>query len=365
MPPHCPKNRVWIADKNVTVWSGGTMISLKRSMSELEKLESLQHTALECCGSVMEAAGRYAVEIEAEQTRRFRKELKKLAIRVKSATAAGELRETRLTFQTELQEYSGKAARYLQALREKLSDATRALSGIVETIHVGEGDDRRLQIDLGRLSTLAQTPEVARVCPELEIVAAAVEDSVSRLRKRNQVVIGQLRSEIEGLRNALENARQAAVRDPISGVLNRAETLARIHGAIKKKRHLSLVFLWLSNLEYIARRYGSHCRDEVIANFSKRLLETTGPEAVAGRWGDDRFVTLIERPKPEAIWIAETFERRLTGPYIVKESDFTREIVLRLKSGVVEYSPEMTETGLMKAADKLLVALESVPPVDS
>lgn len=338
------------------------MISLRQSISELDRLESLQQVALECYEAAIRAERQHAVEIDAEQTRRYRAEMEALARRVKAVRGAAELRETRLLFQSELQEYSGKTTRYLCTLRDKLTAATRSLQGIVEAMSHGEGDDRHLQLEIGRLSSLVQTPEVVRVCPELEVVASAVEESVSCLRKQTQLAMGQLRSEVHGLREALDDARRAASQDPISGVLNRAETLSQIRRRIKQKQDFSLVFVWISSLDYIRRRYGGHCRDEVIAEFSKSLASAAGSEAAAGRWGEDRFVVLIGRPKPEAIWMAETLEQQLKGPYVVKEPEFIREITVRLKTGVVECSPGTTEACLMKAVDKLSIALETVVP---
>ena len=72
------------------------------------------------------------------------------------------------------------------------------------------------------------SPEVAQYCPELAVTVAAVEDGVNHIRKQNQLVTAQLRDQVSSLQNALESARQAASRDPISGVLNRAETLSLI-----------------------------------------------------------------------------------------------------------------------------------------
>jgi GGDEF domain-containing protein len=337
------------------------MISLTRSLSELDRLESLRKASLECYRSAVESTGRYVVETDENVTLQYRGQLEAILRRVKAAQAPDELRETRVSLQGELQEYAGKATRYVRTLQDKVMSAARALAEIVESVKRGHGDgERRLQTGIEQLSSIARSPQVAKLCPRLEAAVAAVEDGASQLRKQNQLVIAQLRDEVHSLQEALESAKEAAGRDPVSGVLNRAETLSRIRRELEANRAFNLVFVWISNYDYLHHRYGGHCLDELVAGFCERLREVAGPETPVGRWADDQFVALIERPKPEAMWIAESFGEQLAGPYVLRGQDWKRETSLRLMTGVVESPSGNTEAKLMLGADKLLIGLETI-----
>lgn len=337
------------------------MISITRSLSELDRLESLQKASLECYRSAVESAEHYVVETDANSTRQHRRKLDAIAKKVRAAETPEELRKTRLSFQGELQEYAGKATHYVKSMQERLTATVRSLADIAESIKRGQGaGDQRLQAGLEQLSTIARSPEIARLCPQLERAIADVEDGASHLRKQNQLVVAQLRDEVHSLEHALEDAKEAAGRDDISGVLNRAEILSRIRGELKHKKTFNLVFVWISSYQYIHRRYGRQCLDDVLVNFCERLCQLADEETPVGRWADDQFVALVLRPKPEAMWIAENMAEQLAGSYLLKGPDWTRETVLRLKTGVVEASEGITEDKLMKAADKLMIALETV-----
>jgi GGDEF domain-containing protein len=338
------------------------MISLKQSLSELDRLDSMQRTAMECYHSAIEAASRNAVETEESWIRSLRDGLEELARRVARASSAEELRETRVALQGELQEYSAKGSRYVRALRDKLSETSRSLSEVAQALARGVGGDGpKLEEQLGRAAALARLPEVTRVCPELELAVAGLEDGVARLRRETRLALAQLHEEIQVLRSALDSARQAAVRDPISGLLNRAEALATIRDRLGRGVTFSLLFLWLANLEYVRRRYGSCPSDEVVAQFSKRLLDCLPQGTQAGRWQDDRFVVIVERPKPEAIWLFDGLAKPLGEPFVVKDGSLKREVTLQLRCGVTEASPPATEAGLLRSVDKLLLALETAP----
>ncbi len=336
------------------------MISLKRSVSEYGRLESMQRSSLDCYQTAVEACGRSAVEIDTETTKRFREEVAELARQVKNASTADDLRENRVRFLGTLEDYAGKAGRYLKALEQKVVATSRALADLVESVRQSRSDERRLQLGLGQLHSIAQDPEISRLCPELVTAVETVEESVDHLRKQNQKVVGQLQEEVLSLRTALESAREAATNDAVSGVLNRCAMLERIHQELAGRRRFSLVFIWVSNLEYLYRRYGGPFRDDVLAAFATRLRDNAGRDATPGRWGEDRFVVLVPRPKPEAVWLADSFSKELVGPYVIKNKDWSREITLQTRSGVTEAASGASADSVLKAADKLLIALESI-----
>jgi GGDEF domain-containing protein len=352
-----PKNNALPSDKDV---DGRMMISLTRSVSEHEQMESMQRASLECYEKAVEATGRNAVEIDPETKRQFREEVLALARKVRKADSAEALRETRICFLGAIEDYADKASRYLSSLREKVEATTRALTEVLESVKRGSEDERRLQLGLGQLNSIAQDPEVARLCPELNRAVHAVEESVEQIKKQNQYVVAQLREEIGSLKTALVSAKDAATRDPVSGVLNRIGILDKIREDLAGGRLFSLVFVWASNLEYVHRRYGGAYRDQAVTSLARRLVESAGPQTAIGRWGEDRFAVYVPRPKPEAIWLAENFSRELAGPYVIKSDGWTREIRLQLKTGVIEAPPGTPESKVLLNADKLLLALETV-----
>jgi diguanylate cyclase (GGDEF)-like protein len=300
------------------------------------------------------------VEVDRPATERFRQELQALAERIGGAETADALRETRITFLGALEDYAGKAGRYVKALQEKVSASSRALAELLEAIRQSQSDERRLQLGLGQLHSIAQDPEIMRLCPEIVNAVGTVEESVENLRKQNQLAVAKLREEVDSLKGALESAREAAAKDPVAGVLNRNGALREIRERLAARRSFCLIYLWASNFDYLHRRYGSQYRDAVVAEFAARLRQKVGDEGVVARWGEEHFAVIVDRPKPEAVWLTESYVQDVGKPFVVRESSLDREVKVLLRTGVVEAVAGATEQRVHKDTDKLLLALETV-----
>ena len=336
------------------------MISLKRSVSELEVLDSRQKASVGCFRGAIEAAAEHAVEIDAETTRRHRRELEDLARGISVRSDAHQLRAAGTAFRGALQEFAGHASRYVRALQEKVSATGRALADMAETIRRNQAGDRRLHLGLGQLHSIAQDPEIIRLCPEISAAVANVEESIEEMRRQNQAIVTRLQSEVVSLRTALESAEEAARRDPVTGVLNRGQMHELIRQALGRQAGFSLLLVWVSSYQYIRRRYGGICADSVLAGFCQRLRAALGEEVALGRWGEDRFAALIPRPRTEAVWMADRIESQAPGPFVFHERGLVREIALQFKLGVIDAPAGTAEDRLLASADKLLAGLESL-----
>ena len=337
------------------------MISLRRSVSVLERLEALERASRDGFRSAVAANARHALELERRETEKFRKYLENLARRVGAADSPEELSRAKTEFLAALADQAERAARFVEALQKKVAGSASSLSKLADKARAGVAEDRSLQLGLGQLHAIAQDPDVNRVCPELNEAVKAVEASVERLREQTRVVIAQLRSEVASLRRALESAREEALRDPVSGLLNRNAVLEAIRERLKEGRTFSVLLIWIGNLQYIHFRYGAACRDDFVSQFADRLRGLAGEEAVVGRWGEDRFAVIVGRPKPEALWLSETLLEKFTEPFLIDHKGLVREVTAQIKTGVIEAAPQTTEAKLLADADKLSLALASIP----
>ncbi len=337
------------------------MISLRRSVSELERLEALELASRDGFRSAVGASGRYAIELERRQTEQFRKHLEQLARRVGAADTPEELARVKTEFLAALADQAERAARFIEALQKKVAGSATTLSRLADEAQAGVGEDRSLQLGLGRLHSIAQDPDVTRACPELTEAVASVEASVERLREQTRTMIARLRTEVASLRTALESAREEAMRDPVSGLLNRNAVLKLIRERLSEGQTFSMLLLWISNLEYIHHRYGLRCRDDFITQLADRLRSLAGEDAAVGRWGEDRFAVIVRRPKPEAMWLSETLLEKFSSPFLIDHQGLVREVTAQIKTGVIEASPGTTEAKLLADADKLSLALGAMP----
>ncbi|MFN8125584.1 MAG: diguanylate cyclase [Candidatus Nanopelagicales bacterium] len=126
------------------------------------------------------------------------------------------------------------------------------------------------------------------------------------------VVLHTMRTDsLRALGNALLAAEAAAVRDPLTGLLNRrgldvvgAEVLAL---AKRSREPLSCTFVDIDGLKQVNDRHGHDAGDQVITAVSEALLGVFREADVVARWGGDEFVIIGLGAGPRV----EDVERRL------------------------------------------------------
>lgn len=338
------------------------MISLKKSLSDLDRLAMIQKVASECYRAAVASASEHVVETDKSLTRLFREELESLSRRVKAAETADELSETRISFAQHLEQYARQGSRYLRSLKEQVTATRRALADVVDSLAQGEDNEQfRIETDLTRLEEIANRPAVRDVCPEMSVVVASIGDGVSKLKKKNQLVVAQLQDELHSLQTTLDKAQQNARRDERPGLMNRMDLIGQIRRSIVARKTFSLILVSVGNAPYLAGVHGGEAMDSVLDEFAQRLPDVVGPKAIRGHWNRFSFLTILDRPKPEAVELADRLATRLAGPYFPSGSAGGRAITLRLTTGVVEAGPGDSEGRLLAAIEQLLAALEATP----
>ena len=103
------------------------------------------------------------------------------------------------------------------------------------------------------------------------------------------------RQEVTQLRTALATT---AERDPITGLLNRQATVARIDAAVLRAsrlgRPVTLLMLDLDHFRVINGNLGHAGGDQILVTIAARLTMLIGATGVVGRFSGDRFAVLLE-----------------------------------------------------------------------
>src|SRR5690348_14884118 len=115
------------------------MISLRESISDLERAEQRCRQALDCYTFAIKTTAQYAVELDKEITEPHRKYLDALAKEV-AGSAVENLEGTASTFRSLLRDYRDKAAQYLSRLRQELASSASALQDLLATLNQNDGE---------------------------------------------------------------------------------------------------------------------------------------------------------------------------------------------------------------------------------
>ncbi|MET7425533.1 EAL domain-containing protein [Dactylosporangium sp. NPDC005555] len=175
-----------------------------------------------------------------------------------------------------------------------------------------------------------RTADPAPMIVEETALVVDVCEQVSRrdqVRRYDDVLVrrpgGQLaRVSAARLYEALADLMAAqAVRDPLSGLTNRARFLNRLAGACRDgdQSGLAVVYIDLDRMKYVNDTLGHAAGDRLIVSVARRLTAVTDGGSVVARLGGDEFAVLTRlavgaRPDLSAVALGERYRQAVATP---------------------------------------------------
>ena len=169
---------------------GKQMLSIVKSVNEIERLEGMNRAALVSYAEALRAAGEYPVEVVPSETELYRAHIEGLRQRLVSVSEPDGFEIIHTSFRGELRLYRDKSNEWLTSVREELKAAAEAMQTL--SIRVAENDsghEERLKSDLQALRTVIECEDLGRIRTTVQQVAAAIEESYQQLRDANHLLI--------------------------------------------------------------------------------------------------------------------------------------------------------------------------------
>ncbi len=331
------------------------MVSIRESITELERILELQNASLECYRSAIQAIAKFPVEFDADATDCLRRDLASLSTNVRGEADPLELLQSRSVLRDELRNYHDKAASFLSALREELSQKAHALDLIVDAMADADGDhEERLRHSLRRLRELSDTPAALPIRTALLSVSDQLTQSIEQMKQQFKLMIGQFRVEIKMLHNQVETLRTTSSKAS-SGQLNgRLDLETRISDEIQARGSFSVLLLKIRNLPVIERQFGAQVRAEVMATFAARVNDSLPENATFGRWSEEQFIAVVKVEKSVAVALVKRLTQRIAEDNPGGEDRKPRRPLPQVSIGVLVNSPADTYESLTKKIDNYL-----------
>ncbi len=129
---------------------------------------------------------------------------------------------------------------------------------------------------------------------------------------------GVLRHRLTRFRRAEEASRELAMRDVLTGLLNRrgftdATERGPMAGAWASGRPILLALLDLDGFKPVNDTFGHAAGDELLQAIATRLAREIGQKGVVARLGGDEFALLAELDPEDPVGAAEELSRRVLG----------------------------------------------------
>jgi diguanylate cyclase (GGDEF)-like protein/PAS domain S-box-containing protein len=141
-----------------------------------------------------------------------------------------------------------------------------------------------------------------------------------------------------------------ALRDPLTGLYNRAGLHEHLARALLRRRHstIAALFLDLDNLKTINDTFGHNAGDELLVYVATQITQQLRAGDLAARIGGDEFVVILDLPD-EAL--ASRISERLRTGIATGFRQKDQPIAVTASIGIAVAQPHDTETDLIERAD--------------
>ena len=182
------------------------------------------------------------------------------------------------------------------------------------------------------------------------------QDIHSKLSESRQQLVEankRLEREVAERRTAETEAVNAARRDPLTGLFNRAPFVEMVKSLCERKEAFFLVFIDLDGFKLVNDVYGHLAGDAALLAVARRLRDAAGP-ATCARFGGDEFAVVVTLDQcPDG---AEAFSRQLHQAIVAPFQFENRSINIGASLGLAGFPGDAVQPNeLLQAADMAML----------
>ena len=335
------------------------MISLRKTATELERLEELHRAAVNCYSQALRSTEQNAIELDTAQAAHFRAQLQALRDQLRADAGPGEMEGVQSSFDTELKDYRDKTRDQIQRLRQEVKAAAAALETFAGSINESESNlESGLKRELSSLKQSALSNDVQEIRGAIQASTSKIAASVEQMRSSNQLAIAQLKDEIRLLHQEVQAARRSPAPDP--GSESRRQMNGRMEEFVKKNASFSVLLVVVHNLDGLRSWYSAGVRCQCSAWFPDLASKTclVPSPALVGRCAKDQFAAILSTAPGNAIQMSNEVVGRLSEPFLEQDKGGSHSVVFNARAGVIEFTSGSDlakfQSRLKQLADTLL-----------
>jgi diguanylate cyclase (GGDEF)-like protein len=255
----------------------------------------------------------------------------------------------------QLDSWGGRASAYFKSKTTEIKELLVALARMAESMGAR---DQRYSEQLGQftlqLQTIADLDDLALIRSSLVRKAAELKVCIDQMAEENRKAISQLTAEVSGYETRLREAETLASKDDLTGLLNRRSIESRIEAAIEARRPFCVVMLDLNGFKQVNDTHGHAAGDSLLTQFAEELCSNIRASDIAGRWGGDEFVLVLDCDLKTARAQIERLEKWAFGEYTLPVGAGREPLKLQVRAsaGVAEWTRGNTPAQLIECADQ-------------
>jgi diguanylate cyclase (GGDEF)-like protein len=278
----------------------------------------------------------------------------KLADRLASEVTAALLAEIGSQAGEQLHQWGDRTAGYLKARTAEIKELLIVLARTAES--VGERDhtyaDHFNQFTT-RLRTISNLEDLTQVRASLVQQATELKTYVDQMEQESHRLVEKLQTEVVTYETKLKKVEELALRDALTGLANRRLIEDQIESRIERGQSFCVVMLDLNGLKQINDQHGHLAGDNLLQQFAQELRSSSRSSDLAGRWGGDEFLIVMDGDAGGASAQIERLQKWVFGEYTIRPGKGSAEVKVNVGAavGLAEWQPGETLKAVVDRAD--------------
>lgn len=254
--------------------------------------------------------------------------------------------------QAHLQEWMGRAVRHNRQKTDEVKGILITMARTAES--VGQRDQRaanQIAEVTGRLQKIATLEDLSKIRSSIEESAAELRTSVERMAAEGKAAIEQLKTELTSYQTKLEEAEQIASSDSLTGLRSRMWMENYIERRMSTMQPFCIVIVDIDEFKRVNDEHGHPVGDELLKLFSVELKSAIRSGDIAGRWGGDEFIILLDCHLDEARAQTVRLKKWACGNYTLHGRSGPMKLTIDASIGLAERLPNEKLKDLLARAD--------------
>ncbi len=299
------------------------------------------------------------------RTKEFRSQLELYRARITGADAeAGSRESLEATAQACLATCDRyfKQVRVFQTERETefgevidiLRKAVAEVAGEANTFHT------RLLSASERFTRLSEIEDIRELKKQIAQEVSCLQNLVAEKRKQDEALCSRLSQTIEGLHSELNQVREEATLDPLTGVSNRGSFDRVLRHWVKaygeNKKSFVLAMMDVDDFKRLNDSHGHQVGDRVLVTLMEQFSGWLRDTDFLGRYGGDEFVLLMGNARLADVKprLSDLLEKVCAPGYQYGEGEQACLVRFTVTCGLAEFTPGQSPEDVIRQADEAL-----------
>lgn len=252
-----------------------------------------------------------------------------------------------------LEQWGMDAARHYQ---EKSDEVKELLLAMLKTAEgVGVRDARaagQIHEVTEQLKAVASLEDLTQIRASIQSSAALLKSSIDRMTEEGKAAVAQLRGQVNNYQTKLEEAEKLALRDGLTGVLNRLCIEKQIERRAAADAEFCVAVIDINRFKQVNDTHGHLAGDELLKQFACELTSASRSSDIVGRWGGDEFVLIFDGSWKDATTQVERLEKWVCGNYTLNSPSGSVTLPVQASIGLAAHQQGEKMKELLERADK-------------